>query len=58
MERLEAQTAIFEVKYILRRINSRLNIPEENNSELENILIKLFKLKQGEKENFFNFQAG
>lgn len=58
MERLEAQTAIFEVKYILRRTNSRLNIPEENNSELENILIKLFKLKQGEKEDFFNFQAG
>ena len=52
MERLEAQTAIFEVKYILRRINSRLNIPEENNSELGNIIIKLFKLKQGEKGKF------
>lgn len=41
------QTAIFEVKYTQSRIN-RLNISEENNSELGNTAIKLFKWRQGE----------
>lgn len=42
---LEVQTAIFDVKYILGGINRRLNIPEENNRELGNIVIKLSKQK-------------
>lgn len=48
---LEVQTAIFDVKYILGEVNRRLNIPEENNRELGNIVIKLSKQKQREKEN-------
>lgn len=43
---LEVQAAIFEVKYILDGIKSRLNIPKGNNSEHGNKVIELSRLKQ------------
>ena len=49
------QIAIFEVKYTQSRVN-RLNISEENNSELGNIAIKLFKWRQGEKGKLYLFK--
>lgn len=53
----EVQSIIFEVKYILERIN-RLNIPQEKNFELGNIVVKHLnwnREKEELKQNKPNF---